>query len=137
MLVLLSIRPPHVENILAGTKTFEFRRRVFVRKGIKDVLIYCTKPVGCFVGEFEIDGILCDTPARLWRKTKTGSGVSKEYFDAYFAGRSEAFALRIGKVHAYSRHVVPSEIIDGFTPPQSFMYIARPRSRQRSGGFDF
>src|SRR5437762_2234895 len=123
MLVLLSINPTHVANILAGTKTFEFRRRLFARKGIRTVLIYCTKPVGCFVGEFEIDGILCDRPDRLWRKTKSGSGISKEYFDSYFAGRNEAFALQIGKVRAFAQHVVPSEVMDDFTPPQSFMYL--------------
>lgn len=123
MHVLLSIRPEHVANILAGTKTFEFRRRVFARREIRTVLIYCTKPVGCFVGEFEIERILKDRPDRLWKKTKSGSGISKKYFDTYFAGRGEAFALQIGKVRAFARHVVPSDVMDDFTPPQSFMYV--------------
>jgi predicted transcriptional regulator len=125
MLVLLSIRPMHVANILAGTKTFEFRRRLFARREIRTVLIYCTKPVGCFVGEFEIEDILCDRPNRLWQKTKHGSGVSKEYFDSYFYGRSQAFALQIGKVRAFVQHVNPSDVLDDFTPPQSFMYVSR------------
>lgn len=126
MLVLLSIRPPHAANILAGLKKFEFRRRVFARKDVKNVLIYCTRPVGCFVGEFEIDDILCDRPDRLWKKTKTGSGISKQYFDSYFDGRSQGFALRIGKVRAFDRHVAPNEVIEGFSPPQSFMYLKKP-----------
>ena len=104
MLVLLSIKPEHAQNILSGHKTFEFRRRMFSRREIKTALIYCTKPIGRFVGEFEIDDILCDEPHRLWRKTKTGSGISKEYFDEYFAGRDQAFALQIGQVRAFAQH---------------------------------
>jgi predicted transcriptional regulator len=125
MNVLLSIRPVHVANILAGTKTFEFRRKLFARKDIRSVLIYCTKPVGRFVGEFDIDGILCDSPDRLWKRTRAGSGISKQYFDDYFGGRKQAYALRIGRVRAFSRHVVPDEVIDGFSPPQSFMYVEK------------
>jgi predicted transcriptional regulator len=87
--------------------------------------------VGCFVGEFEIDDILCDRPNRLWRKTKIGSGISKQYFDSYFAGRSEAFALQIGKVRAFPQHVVPSDVMDDFTPPQSFMYVPQSFSTDR------
>jgi predicted transcriptional regulator len=124
MLVLLSIRPPHVENILSGRKTFEFRRRLFARREVTRALIYCTKPVGRFVAEFEIDDILSDSPEKLWRKTRSGSGISKRFFDDYFANRSEAFALQIGKVRQYARHVVPSEVLANFTPPQSFMYVS-------------
>jgi predicted transcriptional regulator len=123
MLVLLSIRPAHVANILAGTKTFEFRRRIFARKDIKRVLIYCTKPVGRFVGEFEIADILCERPDRLWKKTRSGSGISKEFFDTYFEGREAGYALRIGRVRAFSKHIVPGEVIQDFSPPQSFMYV--------------
>ncbi|MFK4647368.1 putative transcriptional regulator [Bradyrhizobium ottawaense] len=123
MLVLLSIKPTHVANILAGTKTFEFRRRIFARKDVKQVLIYCTKPVGRFVGEFEIADILCDRPDRLWKQTRIGSGISKEFFDDYFEGRDEGYALKIGRVRAFSRQVVPTEVIKGFSPPQSFMYV--------------
>lgn len=125
MNVLLSIRPIHVANILAGTKTFEFRRKIFARKDVRSVLIYCTKPVGRFVGEFDIDDILCDSPNKLWKRTRAGSGISKEYFDDYFCGREQAYALRIGRVRAFEQHVVPGEVIDGFSPPQSFMYVEK------------
>ena len=62
MRVLLSIRPVHVESILSGAKRFEFRRRMFARRDVRSVLIYCTMPVGRLVAEFEIAGILEDTP---------------------------------------------------------------------------
>lgn len=124
MLVLLSIRPEHVANILGGRKIFEYRRRLYARRDIRKALIYCTKPVGRFVAEFDIEGVLADTPDRLWRKTKTGAGISKKYFDQYFNGRNEAFALQIGEVRRMAKEIVPSEVFNNFTPPQSFMYIS-------------
>jgi predicted transcriptional regulator len=124
MRVLLSIKPVHVENIVAGTKTFEFRRRLFARRDVKTVLIYATMPVGRFVGEFDIETILQGEPETLWGKTKAGSGISKDYYDAYFAGRSTAFALKISNLRLFSEPVRPLDVIDDFTPPQSYMYIA-------------
>ena len=103
MLVLLSIKPIHVANIMSGTKIFEFRRRVFARRDIRTVLIYCTMPVGRLVGEFDIVDTLQDEPERLWLRTQQGSGISKEYFDEYFGGRERAFALQIGKVRVRLR----------------------------------
>jgi predicted transcriptional regulator len=123
MLILLSINPSHVQNILTGKKTFEFRRRLFARQEVKTVIIYCTRPISRFVGQFEIDDILCDRPGRLWRKTRSGSGISKQHFDEYFAGRDKAFALQIGKVRVFAPYIEPSDIIENFTPPQSFMYL--------------
>ncbi|MFK4534267.1 putative transcriptional regulator [Bradyrhizobium ottawaense] len=70
MLALLSIKPVHTENIFSGRKTFEYRRKVFARSDVRTVLVYCTKPVGKLVGEFDIDEILQDSPSRLWKQTR-------------------------------------------------------------------
>lgn len=123
MRVLLSIRPTHVENIRLGIKIFEFRRRLFSRRDVSTVLIYCTRPVGRLVGQFEIAKILEDEPESLWASTAFGSGISKDFFDAYFAGRSRAFALQIGALSFYDEPVHPAEWFDNFTPPQSYMYV--------------
>lgn len=124
MRVLLSIKPIHVDNILSGTKIFEFRRRIFARRDISTVLIYCTKPVGRFVGEFDIADIIEDEPERLWVSTERGSGITKSYFDSYFAGRKKAYALKIGELRIFDEPIVPADVIDEFTPPQSYMYVA-------------
>jgi predicted transcriptional regulator len=123
MRVLLSIRPEHVDRILSGRKTFEFRRRLFARRDIRTVLIYCTRPVGQLVGEFDIAEILQDAPGALWRRTRDGSGITKAYFDAYFAGRSVAYALHIGAIRSFDPPIPPSEVIENFTPPQSYRYV--------------
>lgn len=123
MRVLLSIKPAHVENIMRGTKIFEFRRRIFSRRDIRTVLIYCTKPVGRLVAEFDIENILEDEPEALWASTAGGSGISKEFFDAYFKGRMRAYALQIGSLRVFEKPVLPNDWFDNFTPPQSYMYV--------------
>src|SRR5689334_12915249 len=128
MRVLLSIKPVHVENILSGVKTFEFRRKLFTRRDVKTVLIYCTRPVGRLVGEFDIAEILKDHPDRLWLRTRSGSGISKEYFDGYFCGRTEAYALKIGEVRPFASYVDPADLVENFSPPQSFMYVEKQRT---------
>jgi predicted transcriptional regulator len=123
MRVLLSIKPIHVENIVKGVKTFEFRRRIFSRRDVCTILIYCTQPVGRLVGEFDIAKILEDEPEALWASTAAGSGISKSFFDLYFEGRSKAFALQIGALRLFDRPVCPRDWFENFTPPQSYMYV--------------
>ncbi|CAI9122318.1 hypothetical protein [Brytella acorum] len=123
MRVLLSINPVHVKNIMKGIKKFEFRRKIFARKNITTVVIYSTMPVGKIVGEFDIEEIFEDEPERLWESTAQGSGISKDFFDAYFDGREKGYALKIGELRIFDEPIVPSDIIEDFTPPQSYMYI--------------
>ena len=123
MRVLLSIKPEHVENIRRGIKTFEFRRRIFARRDVSTILIYCTRPVGRLVGEFDIAAIIEDQTEALWASTATESGITKEYFDAYFEDRPRGFALQIGSLRFYDKPICPSEWFDNFTPPQSYMYV--------------
>src|ERR1700761_2732633 len=111
MRVLLSIKPEHVANILAGRKTYEFRRKLFARKDVKTVVIYCTMPVGKIVGEFDIKEILADSPDFIWKLTCKSSGISKKYFDAYFEGRDYAFAISIGEVRALKKAIDPATLL--------------------------
>jgi predicted transcriptional regulator len=123
MHVLLSIKPEHVESIRSGVKTFEFRRRLFARRDISTVLIYCTRPVGRLIGEFDIADILQDEPEALWAYTAEGSGISKSFFDKYFEGRTRAFALQIGSLRIFDEPVNPRDWFHNFTAPQSYMYV--------------
>lgn len=125
MNVLLSINPVHVENIFAGIKLFEFRRRIFARTDVRTVVVYCTRPVAKLVGEFDIDEILSDKPDVLWGLTQDASGISREFFDLYFEGRDRGHALRIGAVRRYAEPINPLEVFTKFTPPQSYMYVPK------------
>lgn len=124
MKVLLSIKPAYVERIFAGTKRFEFRRRPYTNPNIKTVVVYATKPVGKIVGEFDVDGIIGESPEDLWNQTAALSGISRDFFDAYFEGRKIAYALKIGEVRPYAEPIVPEAVMENFTPPQSYMYVS-------------
>lgn len=131
MRVLLSINPEHVDNIIQGIKIFEFRRKIFARKDVKTVVIYCTRPVGQIVAEFDIEDVLEDEPEALWASTSQGSGISKDFFDSYFAGREKAFALKIGALRVFNPPICPHEMFENFTPPQSYKYVPSQDEKKR------
>jgi predicted transcriptional regulator len=121
--VLLSIKPHFAQAILEGTKTFEFRRKVFRKWKIHKVIIYASSPVSRVIGEFFIDGILEMRPEQLWAATSNGSGIDRSYFDEYFRGRTKGFAI---KVRGAWRYAQPLDLRENFglsRPPQSFCYL--------------
>ena len=121
--VLLSIKPRFADAILNGIKFFEFRRSLFRNRDVQRVLIYASSPIQRVVGEFMIDDILTMAPAELWEITCGGSGIDRQYFDEYFAGRETAHALKVSEPRRYAK---PLELRSHFSidrPPQSFCYI--------------
>lgn len=63
MKVLLSIKPEFVNEMVLGNKKFEYRKSIFKRADVTDVVVYATKPYGKVVGEFKIDRIIDDNPS--------------------------------------------------------------------------
>ena len=85
MKVLLSIKPHFAESIFEGSKHFEYRRTIF-KEHVTTIIVYASSPTRKVIGEFEVDGIIYDTPEMIWRQTKENAGVSKEFFFEYFGG---------------------------------------------------
>ncbi len=121
MKILISINPKHVENIINGSKKFEYRR-IAAKKDISSIIIYETTPVKMIVAEAEIIDVLMLSPNELWEQTKKESGISKDFFDEYFKGKKIACAYKLGKVKVYD---TPKTLLDyGIKcAPQSFIYI--------------
>lgn len=119
--IVISINPEHVENIINGSKKFEYRTKA-AKSDVKKILIYETVPVKKIVAEAEIEGVLMLPPEELWEQTKNQSGITKLFFDNYFKGRDIAYAYKLGKIKVYEQ---PKELIDfGLkSAPQSFVYI--------------
>lgn len=119
--ILLSINPNHVENILNGTKSYEFRKKP-CKRHVDKILIYSTNPIMRVVGEAEVEEVLIDNPEVIWNKTKKKSGIDKSFFDQYFEDREQAVAYKLKNVIRYSE---PKELKDyGVnSAPQSFQYI--------------
>ncbi len=122
MRILLSIKPEFAEKIFSGEKQYEFRRVIFKKNNVEKVVIYASAPVGKIIGEFEIETVLTGDLEALWDRTKHWAGITKEYFMGYFNGRTNGYAIKIGK---HSKYKSPRSIKSAFgmKPPQSFAYV--------------
>ncbi|MCU0350563.1 MAG: hypothetical protein MUF43_07010 [Flavobacterium sp.] len=124
MKVLLSIKPEFAERIFDGSKKFEFRKAIFKNQEIKTVVVYASSPMQKVIGEFEIDSIINDSLADLWKKTKRFAGIDKDFFYQYFAEREMGYAIKIKKTKKYKKPLCLREDYNLF-PPQSFLYLEK------------
>jgi predicted transcriptional regulator len=76
------------------------------------------------IGEFEIDSIINDSLADLWRKTKHFAGIDEDFFYQYFAEREMGYAIKIKKTKKYKKPLCLREDYHLF-PPQSFLYLKK------------
>lgn len=123
MKALLSIKPEFVEEIVSGSKRFEYRKVSF-KQEVESVVVYACMPVGKIVGEFIVGDIISMNPSDLWRTTKDYSGISYKFFRQYFKGRKNAYAIQIKEYIPYEEPIDPYKEYKHFVPPQSYRYLA-------------
>lgn len=119
--ILLSINPEHVDNIMAGTKLYEFRK-IQCKEKVDKIIIYSTSPVMKVVGEADVEDVIIDKPEQVWNITYAYSGISKAFFDSYYENKEKAVAFKLTNVKKYR---TPKKLSSyGIkNAPQSFMYI--------------
>lgn len=119
--LLMSINPVHVDNILTGTKKYEFRK-TRCKKDIDTIVIYSTSPVMKVVAEVEVKGIIEDSPQNVWTQTSAAAGIDKTFFDKYYSGKESAVAYILGKVNRFNTPRLLSDY--GLkAAPQSYVYL--------------
>ncbi|HFZ6659664.1 MULTISPECIES: ASCH domain-containing protein [Streptococcus] len=124
MKALLSIKPQFVREIIEGGKKYEYRKKIFRRTDITNIVVYATKPYGRVVGEIEIGEILEEQIEKLWEETHRFSGISEDYFYEYFKDKDSGFAIQIKNFIEYENHLELSEYNSKIkVAPQSFCYI--------------
>jgi predicted transcriptional regulator len=118
----MSIKPEFAEKIFDGTKKFEFRKVIFKNKTVKKVIVYASFPIMKVIGEFIVGDILEMEVDELWEATADDSGITKEFFKAYYQGKKKGYAIRISE---FKRYEEPLSLKESFNikPPQSFQYI--------------
>ncbi|MCI1644392.1 MAG: ASCH domain-containing protein [Bifidobacterium crudilactis] len=124
MKAMLSIKPEYVSQILDGSKTYEFRRRIFKRTDVDTIIIYCTSPRSAVVAEAQIEDIIVDSPICVWKRTHKHGGISRDKFMEYFHDTDTAYAIKFKQITAFDE---PMELKQ-YSPtvkaaPQSFVYI--------------
>lgn len=120
--VLMSIKPEFANKIFEGTKKYEFRKVIFKNRDINRIVVYASFPVMKVIGEFMIGEILEMEIDELWKSTAEHSGISKDFFKAYYHGKEKGYAIRVAKVIKYEEPLTLEETFN-VRPPQSFQYI--------------
>jgi predicted transcriptional regulator len=123
MRVLLSVKPRFADAILAGDKTFEFRRALFKREDVRTVVLYASSPICKVVGEFALDDVLSLGIDALWGATRHGGGIDKAFFYQYFEGRTVGHALKVRRARRYRSPLCLRGDFGISHPPQSFCYV--------------
>lgn len=121
--ILISLESRHAENIFAGQKLVELRRRSMNVSAGATVWIYVKVPVGSIVGRAKIGKIHSSSPASLWRHYGKVSGLSKTEFFDYFCGSERGVALVLeDSTRLRSTLSLESlrQLDEGFQPPQFF-----------------
>lgn len=119
--ILMSINPVHVQNIINGTKKYEYRTKV-AKKDVESIIIYSTFPDKKVVGEVLIKSIICKIPEELWQLTRKYSGISQDFFFSYFNGRKVAYAYELGEIEIFKEPKTLEDFGVKFAP-QSYIYI--------------
>jgi predicted transcriptional regulator len=124
--VLVSIQPIYASKILDGRKTVELRRK-FPEVGTTGAtaLIYSSSPVSAIVGCARIKYVLKLPIRRIWKEHGAAACISKDKFDAYFAGLRYGFAIIFERVQPLKRQLkaIDLEAQFGIVPPQSYRYL--------------
>lgn len=120
--ILLSIKPRYVEQILAGRKQVEYRKRIPQEDGVRQVLIYASHPLKKVVAEFTVGEYIIDTLELLWEQTHEIGGIAKEEFDDYFEGKTVGYAYRIENLQRFeeARELCEFGMERG---PQDYCYV--------------
>lgn len=121
--IIISLEARHADNIFAGRKHVELRRRrMHVAPGVT-ALIYVKLPVGSIVGRVTISAVHASSPTDLWREYGTVSGLGKAEFFGYFRGAANPVALVLEGAKRYRSALSLDDIrrvAGAFQPPQFF-----------------
>lgn len=108
--VLLSVRSPHVERLLDGSKTIELRRRPLRLAPGTVVLLYAAGEKKALVGSVVAREVDVGTPHALWRRHRSNAGISYAEFTAYFSGATVGYALSVQSARALERPIPLAEL---------------------------
>ena len=124
--LLLSLKPHYADLVFEGLKQAELRRRITPFMENRDVYIYVSSPVQCLRGGFRVGYVWRGSPDEIWNEVSELASIDKQDFDAYYAGRTIAYALKITDVWEYVYSVELSILrkrFPRFVAPQSWRYV--------------
>ncbi len=130
--LIISLKPCYADLLFEGLKKVELRRRIASQINDRDVFIYVSSPVRELRGGFRVGQVWEGSPDAVWNSVAELATVDRRVFDAYFQGRTVAYAIEITNVWEYQSPVGLSWLRDrfeNFVVPQSWRY-AKPEERE-------
>lgn len=128
-IILLSIKPKIVKEIISGEKKYEFRKSfpdLKKRDDISDVIyIYESKPTMSIIGTFKVNEYFKMGFDDLMT-TIDASESYKKRIEEYFNSKKTCHAMEISDLRLFRKKLKLEEIrgeICNFTPGQSYRYL--------------
>lgn len=125
--ILISLAPRHADNIFAGRKLVELRRRTVNVSPGTTIWIYVKRPVGSLIGRVTLVHVHASSPSSLWRSYGAISGLSRREFFDYFEGVAKGVALILEGARRLDRSLSLEslrELEQDFHPPQFFSRLS-------------
>ncbi|MCY4610355.1 MAG: hypothetical protein OXC38_01360 [Gammaproteobacteria bacterium] len=123
--LLFSIKPHYADLVFQGLKAAELRKQITSCMEDRIVFIYVSSPVKQLRGGFHIGHVWSGPPEKIWNQVSELAAVDKPDFDAYYAGRTIAYALEIIEVWEYDTPIDLETLrsqFKKFVVPQSWRY---------------
>jgi predicted transcriptional regulator len=117
--ILMSIHREYVDAILAGTKTWEFRRRTALKAGDR-VWMYATVPTGAVLGWFVIGEVVALNARHPDERVAREGNSTPAGLADYFSGLERGFGLGVAQ---RGRLRVPVHLPSGERGPQSYRLV--------------
>lgn len=126
--LVLSIKPPYVDQIFNGSKRVELRRRFSLQAHSQRAFVWRSGAEGCLYGVLSLGAVWYATPKELWPRVRPVAGLDEEAFFRYFDGARRAWAIALdggSRFRTAPRLETLRNYGCGFTVPQSWRW-ARP-----------
>lgn len=124
--VLLSVRSPHMERLLSGSKTVEFRRRPWRVPDGATALLYESRNRRAIVGSLVVESTEVGSRSAMWDSHGGKSGLTRREYWEYFAGATMAVAISVTRVRKLEQPLTLDELrrrCPTFHAPQSFRFL--------------
>jgi predicted transcriptional regulator len=122
--ILISIKPQYSQQILAGLKLVEIRKKFSKRWVGAAAVMYSSAPQKALVGEAVITSVQCGSPEEIWSRFGSQTGCTFEEFKNYVGSTNIVSAIEMSNVVPYREPVSLAQVShllnEDLRPPQSF-----------------
>lgn len=125
--VLLSVRSPHMDRLLSGVKTVEFRRRAWKVPDGATALLYESRDRRAIVGSLTVESTTVGSRSAMWSSYGAKSCLTRQEYRTYFDGATVAVAISVGRVRQLDEPLTLDELRrrrPAFHVPQSYRFMA-------------